>query len=289
MKWNDMASGDVMAGLSEGANARKPKSGKGSVLQARITEETRQALEAEAARTGRSLSQAAEVWLDDARKGRAGLHDLLGGLGVAEALIAMADFARTVEAQPDLGHPGKDLLARDALLAGWAAMLPRLLPLTPDTNEGVQVKLNRDALENACRTALHALFALPEDHPALQAAFEPRDKGKVLANVLYQRATAFGHTAPHSAGSLIAEVGLRDGAARMAVVDALDAELPQLMKVEGVPAAELEAVQDALAIYRVAFERYAMRRADAAKLGRSLAAAVSGTAPPDLAIPNSDD
>lgn len=51
-------------GRPPGPNPRKPKGGKGSQLSANITEELRAALEAEAERTGRSLSQVAELWME---------------------------------------------------------------------------------------------------------------------------------------------------------------------------------------------------------------------------------
>ena len=46
---------------------KPPKSGKGSALQARITDDMRKSIEAEADRTGRSLSQVAELWLEFGR------------------------------------------------------------------------------------------------------------------------------------------------------------------------------------------------------------------------------
>ena len=60
-----------------GRPAMGPKSGKGAVLTTRITAETRAALEAEAERTGRSISQVTEIWLEEARQGRARFEDLV--------------------------------------------------------------------------------------------------------------------------------------------------------------------------------------------------------------------
>lgn len=51
-------------GRPPGPNHRKPKGGKGAVMTARITHELRAALEEEAERTGRTLAQVAELWME---------------------------------------------------------------------------------------------------------------------------------------------------------------------------------------------------------------------------------
>lgn len=50
-----------------GGNRRRPSEAKKHTLAARITQETRDALEREAERTGRSMSQVAEAWIEKGR------------------------------------------------------------------------------------------------------------------------------------------------------------------------------------------------------------------------------
>lgn len=109
-----------------GARPKGPKSGKGATMATRITAETRAALEAEAERTGRSLSQVAEMWLEEARQGRATVEQMLGGLQVADAVRAMIALANRI--QTNFGDPTQHLPAREALVAGWAALVPMAVP-----------------------------------------------------------------------------------------------------------------------------------------------------------------
>jgi hypothetical protein len=109
---------------------RAPKAGKGHTLNARITAETRSALEAEASRSGRSLSQVAEVWLEQARF----LSELSkSGGGVAEALASMARYAALV--RDEFGDPEESLAAREALRIGWRRIARKALPFTVDRSE----------------------------------------------------------------------------------------------------------------------------------------------------------
>lgn len=114
----------------------RQKTRRAAALSMRVTQDTRDALEALAGREGRSVSQVAERLLDQAMEGKAALADRLGGGGVAATLLALADFAAEVAAE--VGDPEKDLTARDALLAGWRVMIGEALPFTPDTPEGAK-------------------------------------------------------------------------------------------------------------------------------------------------------
>jgi hypothetical protein len=103
---------------------------KSASFTARISQEIRDAMTEEAARTGRSIADVAEMWLEEARKGRATADEVLGGGSAARALGDMAKFARLVESE--LGSPAESVSARTAMLAGWreiaATALPQLLP-----------------------------------------------------------------------------------------------------------------------------------------------------------------
>lgn len=118
---------------------RKPK--KEAALGMRLTRETKDALDNLAGREGRSVSQVAERLLERAIAGQADMDARLGDGGIAQALLAMADFARDVQVQ--IGNPEKQLEARDALTAGWARMIENALPFTPDTAEGVTARMAR--------------------------------------------------------------------------------------------------------------------------------------------------
>lgn len=103
-----------------------PKSGKGATLATRITAETRQAIEAEAERTGRSISQVVELWLEDARKGHADFLQRFGGHPqIANAAEKIAEIARTIK-----GAEQDPELADVALRAAWGHALPVLLHTT---------------------------------------------------------------------------------------------------------------------------------------------------------------
>lgn len=107
-------------------------------LQARITEELRGALEAEAERTGRSLSQVAELWMERARLGRASANALLSDAqdadgrpgdpipGLGAALRLFKDFAFQV--RNEIGDPSASGAANRALATGWALLALRALP-----------------------------------------------------------------------------------------------------------------------------------------------------------------
>lgn len=86
------------ASKRRGRPPKGPKSGKGHTLTTRITAETREALEAEAERTGRSISQVAEIWIEDGRKGALAQVEALGGPGLAPLLLAFARMATAIQA-----------------------------------------------------------------------------------------------------------------------------------------------------------------------------------------------
>ena len=78
---------------------------KSASFTARISQEIRDAMTAEAARTGRSIADVAEMWLEEARKGRATAEEVLGGGSASRALSDMSQFAKLIERE--LGSPAE--------------------------------------------------------------------------------------------------------------------------------------------------------------------------------------
>lgn len=150
-----------------------PKSGKGATLATRITAETRQALDEEASRTGRSISQVVEIWLDEARRGRAQLHELLRGHTAAAAIETLVEIARTIHTQV----ANRDL-AMIALRAAWIKAVPELLPraLKPMDDLMKDVEQIQSAWL-ACSDVVGALDQAGESDPAyirsMQSLYSP--------------------------------------------------------------------------------------------------------------------
>lgn len=138
------------------ADASHRKAKKEASLGMRLTRETKDALDLLAAREGRSVSQVAERLLERAIAGQAEMDVRLGTGGVAQALLAMADFANDV--RREIGDPEKQLEARDALMAGWSRMIANALPFTPDTAEGVAARMARVEAKMNARLLLSLLL-----------------------------------------------------------------------------------------------------------------------------------
>lgn len=145
---SDKRSGqDAVAGL--GPKGPGPRGGKGSVMTTRITGEMRLALEAEAARSGRSIGQVAELWME---RERARAHLGPTGASVDAAAWAMIQFAEVVTEQ--IGDPASSEAARDAMRAGWSRIVQRSLPFAVDKTEaGKMVRQARRAVSDAVVTA----------------------------------------------------------------------------------------------------------------------------------------
>lgn len=141
----------------------KDKPGLGALLSARISHEVKAALEAEADRTGRSISQIAERWLDEARNAHANVESLLGGEFTATAIQQLLRVARVIEAAaPDL--PFK----HQAIVEGWKSTLTLLNTDTdpPEIfNETVRVAASASV---ALDELISWLERQPPEHPASQ-------------------------------------------------------------------------------------------------------------------------
>jgi hypothetical protein len=153
----------------DGTPRVKPK--KDSTLTMRLTRETRQALEDKARADGRSVSEVAERWLDEAQRGYASYSARLGGANISEAIEAMLTFAEAV--RQEIGDPRTFLPARDALMTGWRYLIDRSLPFTPDTAEGRQLHLTKLDLVAACQRALQELSDLVRSGTARDGLLSP--------------------------------------------------------------------------------------------------------------------
>ena len=141
--------------------------GKGRLLSANISQETREALEKEAETTGRSISQIADQWLEEARNGRAQYLQLLGGSGrFAGAVERLALIARTVSERV-----GDHNSAEIALRAAWLKAIPKLFPM----HDRVAAIAGTDpsAPWKACHAALLAVEEAGADDPVFRRALEP--------------------------------------------------------------------------------------------------------------------
>jgi hypothetical protein len=167
-----------------------PMGGKGSTLNARISGEMRDALDAEAERTGQSVSEIAARWL---ARGRA-----LGrtGAGVEDLLKMIVAFANSIEAE-GVGDPFEDLLARDVLQAGLHQLVDLALPFTPNTPEGLEVLDLQSRVGVHCKIVAVVVSNVPSASvakgvPVLQADWTalsfPGD-GNAVGQMLVERPT----------------------------------------------------------------------------------------------------
>jgi hypothetical protein len=154
-------------GRPSSGTPKKGTGGKGRVLSANISQETRDWLEIEAERTGRSLSQIAERWLDEARKGNTTVEHLMGGYGLVPVMMKLGEIARAVE---DSGLEPE--FRRDAIIAAWSHALDLLLPYAPDPGmRRIEEEIGR--FRKACTAVLKAVDTAGADDPVYQAALRP--------------------------------------------------------------------------------------------------------------------
>jgi hypothetical protein len=145
--------------MSENITGRRPgrppsatPKRQGRLLSANITLEARAALEAEAARTGRSVSQVAELWLETARSMPQDLRGLM---------MEMASVRDRIVGR--MGDPAESRVASDAIRGSWVALVNDAAPRGPRTTEEqlVQVKITEyfgpaDRLADEVETLVNA-------------------------------------------------------------------------------------------------------------------------------------
>lgn len=120
--------------------------GAGATLHIRVHADTRAAVEAQAERSGHSLSEVAEEWLDVARLGYASTD----GLACATGLRRMQAFARAV--QDEIGDPTVDRIAHATLHFGMQHLARQIMPAPPLIGrDQLQRRLRYEALVDVLR------------------------------------------------------------------------------------------------------------------------------------------
>lgn len=232
---------------------------KTAALTIRMTQDTRDLLEAASRQEHRSVSEMAEIWLTAASRGEASYRERIGGAHIAETVEAMLQFKRQIEAE--VGNPSAYLPARDALLAGWKLLVDRALPYTPDTPEGERF---RTAQVNLRVLSRHFADTLLDDEEGAD---------EEVAQFVFGRPTpAAGNVFAAGGGPTLYELARRlaerpTAADARALATRLGASVP----------AKLEAVVRELSAavppFLAAYETYMQPRLEALRKGEALAEA----------------
>jgi hypothetical protein len=153
-------------GRPAGANPRTGAGGKGRVLSANISQKSRDLLEAEAARTGFSISQIADRWLQAAGEGAATYEARLGGdAAMVAAHERLAEISRLIEAQIS-----DKLVSRVALRRAWERAVPLILPRAPLEQSMIAEMAQWQAAWASCHRVLDVLDNLGPADPVHQRA-----------------------------------------------------------------------------------------------------------------------
>lgn len=134
---------------------------KSASFSARISQEIRDAMTTEAARTGRSIADVAEMWLEDARRGRASVDAQLGGSKAANTLRQMAALARLV--YEEIGDFEQDKAARYALVQGWKKLIIENAPQSLPTKSELAVARAEAEVSRRILDAFIAIDQLDEN------------------------------------------------------------------------------------------------------------------------------
>jgi hypothetical protein len=107
----------------------RPKGGKGSVFTTRITYETRKALEDEAERTGRTIGDVAERWLERGRETSG--QDAVPLTHPELAAVMRGLAAVSIGVLERYGLPTQSARARQVMIAAWTDAINDLMPYPP--------------------------------------------------------------------------------------------------------------------------------------------------------------
>ncbi len=264
-----MVEGQKRAG---GRPPRGPKSGKGATLATRITAETRRALDAEAERTGRSVSQVVEIFLERAIAGSTYLDRLTS----KPAMMAAVEKLVEIEAAVDAAVPDKQM-AFWALFAAWDRALFTIVPLPPVSVNWERERQDTEAAWDACYAVLAALEEAGDTDPVFQRAMQPlRGSGGLLGEteVTSQLFRVLLRPNPNNAFAVLG------APPDQRVIGALEQ-----LRSGGTTAGPQ--IKTALALVRRCIERTANehgKRAEAMSLGRSIATAATRVDAPQLAM-----
>jgi hypothetical protein len=168
--------------------------GKGKVLSANISPRARDLLEAEAARTGFSISQVADRWIVAAGEGAATYEQRIGG--GPEVQAAFEKLARIVQAV-ERADPDAEFTTI-ALRAAIERSLPNLLRPHPHALAGLATALENHTAWADCGRVVAVLEAAPEDDPVVVRARQPLAGSGGLLGVLQEREHLFEALIPPS-------------------------------------------------------------------------------------------
>ncbi len=258
--------GETTSGV---AKRMRPK--KSAPLTTRITRQTRAALEAEAQRSDRSISEVAEDWMNLAISGRASADDELGGLHVADTVRALIRVAKDLE--KEMGDPAVDAYARRALITSWAAIMQNALPFTPPSAEEEQRAEARELALSALRILWREVSAKQPGSasPNIEATSgeAPSDVDSAPRLPGYPHSDA-SHLASLPLWRLISLAMKTDDWAFTNIPEALGVKLAELIAAkQGLP--QFEAVLMSLKAYKHADDAYMTKTVEAQQRGRRLA------------------
>jgi hypothetical protein len=255
--------------------------GLGAILSARIAASTKALLESEAAKTGRTVSQIADLWLQ-----QAAILNNMGqtGRSVSEAIAAMVAFSQRIE-EEGLGDPGKELAARDALHAGWHRLVDISIPYTPDTEEGRRVRERQLVVRKLCSVAQLAVAS--EAAESIARAEAVRDVGRPTLTRLFHgndgaQPEVFTEYVDLTLAQLLGRVSLTPGDRRLSQ-DLYSRARQAGKQIENLaPAMEplVKSIEDLHAVT----DAYMATRKDAAERGRLLAESFADIPPLPRAV-----
>jgi len=155
---------------------RRPRGGKGSALLVRVDGDIRAALDAEAEKTGQSLSQIAERRLMESIQGEATYEDRLGGDPV---VIRAVEQLVAISRQIDAAIADKRI-AYFTLRETWLKVIPRVLgaaPISPEAMASMPAQDKYAAVGAALQQIARRLRGATADDPVLVAACQPIASG----------------------------------------------------------------------------------------------------------------
>lgn len=256
---------------------RKPKgertseTGLGATINARVAWDTRRAIEAEADRTGRSISQVCDAWLQ-----RAQAISTLGSLGPAvedagTALFKLATRVCGKRYETDVSL--NEWIVREAIHAGWRYLIDRSLPTISGTPQMGQLEENKSNFLIACEDLENATTTAQEN-----------EKSSLGLEQYFRRAWpdpfADMADAKISAKRLVYSFLTVPSRRTIRALDQLSRALDGFDTTECEFSAEVAACQAAIPAYRESLAAYISAQKTAASIGISLAREMTGGALP---------
>lgn len=153
------------AGRPAAAEPKGARGGRGRAVTLNVSQEVRDSLESESARTGRSMSQVAEAWLQ--------IGSCVQGLPAIEtAFKALADIARAV----DQGE-GDKFTAHFATISAMQEALPAAMGPAPVSPLALAGMYENEAIVAALVAVAVAIDAAPKSDPVRERVSKPPSCG----------------------------------------------------------------------------------------------------------------